>query len=96
MHRCMEHTVHLGSQKFVKEVSPTAGSAILRKVRRAFNNAKQGDTYDFDQLDVGLRGCKHDDDGDTGDDDESDDFDTGDACGKALALVKQVCVVIYI
>jgi len=47
-------------------------------------------------LDVGLRGCEHDNDDDTGDDNELDDFETGDACGKALALVKQVCVVIYI
>ena len=31
------------------------------------------------------------DDGKYGEDDEDDDdFDTGDACGKALALVKQV------
>ena len=50
----MEHAVHLGSEKFVKGVSPTAGSAILRKVRCAFKNAKQGETVDINQLDAGL------------------------------------------
>ncbi len=91
----MEHAVHLGSEKFVKGVSPTAGSAILRKVRRAFKNAKQGETVDINQLDAGLKECEDimegEDDGKYGEDDEDDDdFDTGDACGKALALVKQV------
>ena len=92
----MEHAVHLGSEKFVKGVSPTAGSAILRKVQRAFKNAKQGETVDINQLDAGLKECEDimeadEDDGKYGEDDEDDDdFDTGDACGKALALVKQV------
>jgi hypothetical protein len=95
----MEHAVHLGSQKFVKSVSPTAGSAILRKVRRAFRDAKQGDTYNIDQLDAELEDCENvtDEDGgedsDIGEDDDSD-FDTGDACGKALALVKQVSYIL--
>jgi hypothetical protein len=94
----MEHAVHLGSEKFVKGVSPTAGNTILRKVQRAFKDAKQGDTYDTDQLDAGLKGCENTagadgGDGDDGEHDEDDDFDTGDACGKALALVKQVCFV---
>ena len=93
----MEHAVHLSSEKFVKGVSPTAGSAILRKVRRAFKNAQQGETVDINQLDVGLKECEDimeadEDDGKYGEDDkDDDDFDTGDACGKALALVKQVC-----
>ena len=51
----------------------------------------QGDTYNIDQLNARLQDCKNDPEGDGGDgDDEDDDFDTGDACGKALALVKQV------
>lgn len=90
----MEHAVHLGSEKFVKGVSPTAGNAILRKVRRAFKNAKQGEMVDIDQLDVECENIMEadGDDGKYGEDGEDDDeFDTGDACGKALALVKQVC-----
>jgi hypothetical protein len=98
----MEHAVHLGSEKFVKGMSPTAGSAILRKVQRAFRDTKQGDTFDIDQLDVGLKECESiteadGDDGEDGGDDEDgedDDFNTGDACGKALALVKQVCCMV--
>ena len=92
----MEHTVHLGSEKFIKGVSPTAGSVILRKVQHAFKNAKQGETININQLDVGLKECEDimeadEDDGKYGEDDEDDDdFDTRDACGKALALVKQV------
>ena len=98
INRCMEHAMHLGSEKFVKGVSPTPRSAILRKVQSAFKNAKLGDTYDTDQLDAGLKGCENiagadGDDGDDGEHDEDDDLDTGDACGKALALIKQVCFV---
>ena len=91
----MEHAVHLGSQKFINSVSPTARSVILRKVWCAFRDAKQGDTYNIDQLDAGLEDCENvaDEDGgedsDIGNDDDLD-FDTGDACGKALTLVKQV------
>jgi len=93
----MEHAVHLGSEKFVKGVSPTAGNVILRKVQRAFKNAKQGKTVNIDQLDTGLKECENimeadGDDGKYGEDSkDNDDFDTGDACGKALSLVKQVC-----
>ena len=94
----MKHTVHLGSEKFIKGVSPTTRSTILRKVQCAFKDAKQGDTYDIDQLDAGLKGCKNiagadRDNRNDGETDKDDDFDTGDACGKALALTKQVCFV---
>ena len=90
----MEHAVHLGSEKFVKGVSPTARNAILRKVQCAFKNAKQGEMVDIDQLDAECENIMEadGDDGKYGEDGEDDDeFDTGDACGKALALVKQVC-----
>ena len=92
----MEHAVHLGAEKFVKGVSPTAGSAILRKVRHIFKTIGQCETVDIDQLDAGLKECEDimeadEDDGKYGEDSEDDNnFDTGDACGKALALVKQV------
>jgi hypothetical protein len=85
INRCMEYA--LGLEKFVKGASPTAGSSIIRKVQRAIKDAKRGDTYDIDQSDAGLKGCENRDDIET---DEDDDIDTGDACGKALALVKQV------
>jgi hypothetical protein len=92
----MEHSVHLGAEKFVKGVAPTTGHAILKKVRQAFRDAQEGDTYDVDRLNAGLKDCEDDPEGDgrDGDEDEDDDFDMGDACGKALALVKQVSFVL--
>jgi hypothetical protein len=50
-------------------------------------------------LDAELEDCENvtdedgGEDGDIGEDDDSD-FDTGDACGKALALVKQVSYIL--
>ena len=78
-------------------MSPTAGSTILRKVQNAFKNAKQGDTYSTQQFDVGLEDCENvtEADGDDGKDGEDDAFDTRDACGKALALIKEVCFVMH-
>ena len=75
----MEHSMHLGAEKFVKGVAPTAGRSILKKVQ-------EHDTSNIDQDDEDSP------DRDSGDDEgeENDDFDVGDACGKALALVKQV------
>jgi hypothetical protein len=92
----MEHSVHLGAEKFVKGVAPTTGHAILKKVRQAFRDAQEGDTYDVDRLNAGLKDCEDDPEGDgrDGDKDKDDDFDMGDACGKALALVKQVSFVL--
>jgi hypothetical protein len=93
----MEHAVHLGSEKFVKVVSPSTGSAILKKVRRVIRNAETSDnTYDLNQINAGLNECENCDDGgddpEAAADDDDEEFDVGDACGKALALVKQVCV----
>jgi len=87
----MEHSVHLGAEKFVKGVSPTASNAILQKVRRAFEDARKGNNYDLDQLDATLKDFDEDGDPDNNSDETDDNnFDVGDACGKALALVKQV------
>jgi hypothetical protein len=92
----MEHSVHLGAEKFVKGVAPTTGHSILKKVQRAFRDAREGDTYNFDQLNASLKDCEDNPGRDSGDDDEqNDDFDTGDACGKALALVKQVKFILF-
>jgi hypothetical protein len=66
---------------------------ILKKVQRAFKDAERGDTCDIDQSDAGLKGCENRDDGET---DEDDDFNTGDTCGKVLALVKQVFFLWYL
>jgi len=84
----MEHSMQLGSEHFIKVVSPTAGTAVLKKIKRVLNNAEAGDMYDLDRLNNELAGIE-----DEGDDRDADDteFDAGDTIGKALALVKQVC-----
>ena len=71
--------MHLGAEKFVKGVAPTTGRSILKKVQ-------EHDTSNIDQdyEDSPDRASGDDED------EENDDFDVGDACGKALALVKQV------
>jgi hypothetical protein len=94
----MEHAVHLGAKKFIKGVAPTTGHAILWKVCQAFRDTQDGDSNNFDQLNTRLKECKDEPEGDTvnisGEDEDEDEdeegFDAGDACGKALALVKQV------
>jgi hypothetical protein len=73
----MEHSMHLGAEKFVKGVAPTAGRSILKKV------------HDTSNIDQDYEDSPDRDSGDD-EDEENDDFDVGDACGKALALVKQV------
>jgi hypothetical protein len=92
----MEHAVHLGSEKFIKVVSPLTGSTILKKVRHVIKNAEMGGgTCDLDQINAGLSECESCDNGEDDPeaaDDGDEEFDVGDACGKALALVKQVCL----
>lgn len=91
----MEHSVHLGAHHFIKGVSPTTGSIVLKKVRHALNNAQSGDTFDLDQLDLELRDF-HDDGTSDSNDEIDDDFNVGDAVGKALTLVKQVSILLTI
>ena len=75
----MEHSMHLGAEKFVKGVAPTAGRSILKKVQE----------HDTSNIDQDHKDSPNRDSGND-EDKENDDFDMGDACGKALALVKQV------
>ena len=89
----MEHAIHLGAPKFVKKISPTAGGALLKKVHKAFKSAQDMDCYDLLQLDANLMDFDDEDPEQGENDDENDwdgNFDVGDACGKALTLVKQV------
>ena len=71
--------MHLGAEKFVKGVAPTAGHSILKKVQE----------HDTSNIDQDYEDSPDRDSGDD-EDEENDDFNVGDACGKALALVKQV------
>jgi hypothetical protein len=77
---------------FIKGVGPTSSKKIHRKVKAASRNAER-DEDDLDLSDTDTRSNL----GDSGDDDETRDgnsggveFDAGDTVGKALALVTQV------
>jgi hypothetical protein len=82
----MEHSMQLGSEHFIKAVSPTASNAVLKKIKRVLDNAEAGDMYDLDRLNDEL--CGIEGEGDDGDADDTE-FAAGDTIGKALALVKQ-------
>jgi hypothetical protein len=92
----MEHSVHIAAKHFVEAVAPASPATICQKVK----TAKQNGTLDLGNFDVALAdlGFREGEDGGGGleeedpedDDNEDDDFTSGDALGKALALVKQV------
>lgn len=91
----MEHSVHVASGKVIEGVSPTSHAKLVTKLRNAIKRARnEADETDLDKLDLELANM----DLDQGDGDNSDDeeIDAGDAVGKALALVKQVCCCVTI
>ena len=83
----MEHALHLAAKHFVKDVSPTSASTLLKKVKGAMVNATgEKNEMDLDALNVELDSIEvkiseDDDEGDT------KDYDVADTVGKALALV---------
>jgi hypothetical protein len=84
----MEHSLHIACKHFVDAIAPASPAAIRKKVKAALRKASANGELDLHQFDneltdVGLEGD------DTGTDDE---FSSGDALGKALALVKQVSI----
>jgi hypothetical protein len=90
----MEHLVHLTARKVVEGVSPTSSAKLVTKLRNAIKRAQNDDDEtDLNKLDVKLTNMDLDQADDDSDDD-ADDIDAGDAVGKALALVKQVCLVL--
>jgi hypothetical protein len=75
----------------VKGVSPTTSNAILQKVHHVCEDARKGNNYNLDQLNATLKDFDEDGDPDNNSDEMDDNnFDVRDACGKVLALVKQV------
>jgi hypothetical protein len=97
----MEHSVHLGAGHFVTKVSPTPAKALVTKIRRTLKHIKLDDDVDLDRLNDDLQEWDtwkdENEDGtadmnaEGGEDGEDVDYDVGDALGKALALVTQVC-----
>lgn len=91
----MEHSIDLSACHFVQEVSLSSTSKLMKKIKKAFEDAEISDTVDLDVLDSHLSGFDFAaDDAEGGDEDDPDanfsDFDIADSIGKALALVKQV------
>ena len=91
--RCMEHSLHLGAGHFVRSIAPTTSSAVVKRAKRVFNNARARKGDDLDRLDAELADIKDGDDtGREAPDDDEYEFAVADTVGKALALVKQVGV----
>jgi hypothetical protein len=95
----MEHSLHIACKHFVETVAPASPQSIRKKVRAALKKATgvEGD-LDLDKLNNVLASFDLDeledqdpDDPDGEGSDEEAEFTPGDALGKALALVKQVC-----
>jgi hypothetical protein len=72
----MEHVVHLGTGAFIRALAPTPKAAVLKNQ----TSSKDALADDPDENDENLS------------DEDSDDYTAGDAVGKILALVNQVCI----
>jgi hypothetical protein len=87
----MEHSVHLAAGKVVEGVSLTSHAKLVTKLRNAIKHTRnEDDETDLDKLNLKLANMDLNQ-GDTDDSDDEEEIDAGDAVGKALALVKQVC-----
>ena len=100
----MEHSVDFSAKTFVQAVSPSSARAIFKKMTKALHIVSNDSSgmFDLDDLDACLAGFDFDDnDGDEdkneGDDGEEEEgleaeVHAADSIGKALLLVKQVCL----
>ena len=101
----MEHSVDLSAKTFVQAVSLSPARKILKKMKKALQVASDdgSGTFDLDDLNTHLANFDFDDD--TNEEIESDggeeegaqeeEVDAADSLGKALLLVKQVCLGCY-
>jgi hypothetical protein len=97
----MEHSVDLSAKTFVQAVSPSSARKILKKVKKALPVTSDDDsgTLDFDDFNARPADFNSDDDNNEetkGNDGEEEaleaEVNTADSIGKALLLVKQVCL----
>jgi hypothetical protein len=87
----MEHSVHLSASKVVESVSPVPSAAILKRIWNTIKQALDANTDpDLDQVDADLATLEREPRNNEDESDNDGDFGSGDAVGKALALVKQV------
>ena len=80
---CMEHAIHLSAKYFADEIAPSS-RAITSKAKQLLQQAELNGKIDLGDFAVNDD-SENDEDGD-------DDFVAGDTLGKAMALVKQVCL----
>jgi len=72
----MEHSLHIACKHFVETVTPASPSAIHKKMKMAFKHP----ILDFGNMEYNSEADKN----------SEHKYTSGDALGKALALVKQV------
>ena len=100
----MEHSVDLSAKTFVQAVSPLSARSILKKMKKALRVANNtSGALDLDDLDARLTGFDFNDNDDDEENDEQEhdgedeevleaEVDAANSVGKALLLVKQVCL----
>lgn len=91
---CIEHCIHLGAGAFIKAVAPTAAGNVMKKVKNTLKHVQLGDkSLDLEEVTAVLEAAEAtgEDDSDIEDGKDDEDFNVGDASGKILAFVKQVC-----
>ena len=92
----MEHAVHVSASKIIESVSPAPSSVILKRIRNTLKQAQDGnENPDLDQVNADLATLELESSGaggnlDASEFDDDEELGSGDAVGKALALVKQV------
>ena len=90
----MEHCIHLGAGAFINAVTPTAARNVMKKVKNTLKCVQLGDeSLDLKEVTAALEAAEatSKDDSDIGDGKDDEDFNVGDASGKILTFVKQVC-----
>jgi hypothetical protein len=103
--RCMEHSLHLAAKHFIEVISPVSLASVRKKAAAALNLAREGGHLNMEELERALfivDAANNDDEdsndystGDGLDMDDDPEFMPGDALGKALAFVKQVCCMCF-
>jgi hypothetical protein len=86
----MEHSLHIACKHFVEAIAPASPATIRKKVKDALENAWPNGELDLHQFGNDLNLENNGEPEDNEGEDAEVEFSSGDALGKALALVKQV------
>ncbi|KAJ7438162.1 ribonuclease H-like domain-containing protein [Mycena latifolia] len=86
---CIEHAVHIAAKHFVETVAPTPPKPLHKKIRKLLHEAcSSGELNEEDVATIisSLGGDKDE----VPEAEDNDQWTTGDAVGKILALIKQI------